>query len=612
MPLLLLLLACRGPSTTTPPAPQEAVPQEFSDTTDTADTGADARNAATTSSVPSPAGPPSAPARQGDAYAARREKSVLENQPYRQTTSQAYTLADGAPRTATLINLAPAIGVWFLLSLTAPDGQTTVWHLEVPSGTKTALRLDAGHPLGLMVDRAGTDSACELWASEPGPLDEARASGRVYSPLCNGVLMLRTPTAGHKTTLEWTADLLRDHVYGGDRIANTVKQTLFVDAARVTAELGELAASKPTGGPAPADVSRSARGRLLAASDLALPVEGAAGRQMVVGAWYPVRATPGVWASVFEAGAISAEVIEKTAGRVAPLDAGESGALVYTAAFNLADYELGYEVGTDHPRVDWSDRVLPEVRDVSLPGPDGFGTLSPLARTGLVNPAYLSREVAVFVAGFKRYHGAFARGELARRNNGSHYGFVEYGTELSRLQPGLATLVVWADQSVELRTWTEADAARLWQVRHARQNGVPVLEPDPTTGAIRPGGLVRDWAQGNWSGSVNGEQRTVRGGLCIQDSPAGRYLLYSYFSNATPSGMATVYTAYACSYAMLLDMNALEHTYLAVHAVEDGQLAVHHLVSGMEVLDQVKGSDTYARFVGYADNRDFFYMLRRP
>lgn len=610
MPLLLLLLACRGPSTTAPPAPQG--PSEFSDAADTGDTADKAETAGEVGSteVPSLTGPPLAPARQAGVYAAHTAKSVLENQPHRQTTSQAYTLADGAPRTATLVNLAPSIGVWFLLSLTAPNGESTVWHLENPLGTRSGVYLDAGHPLGLVLDN--DTPPCELWASEPGPLDEARASGRAYSPVCNGRLMLRTPTTGHKTTLEWTADLLRDHVYGGDRIANTVKQTLFVDAARVTAELGELAASRPTGGPVPADVSPSARGRLLSAADLALPVEGAAGRQMVVGAWYPVHATPGVWASVFEASSVSMEVLERTAGRAAPLDAGESSALVYTAAFNLADFELGYEVGTDHPRVDWSGRVLPEVRDLSLPGPDGFSTLSPLARTGLVDPAYLRREVAVFVAGFKRYHGAFARGELARRNSGSHYGFVEYGTELSRLQPGLATLVVWADQSVELRTWTEADAARLWQVRHARQNGVPILEPDPTTGTTRPGALVRDWAQGNWSGSVSGEQRTVRGGLCIQDSPAGRYLLYSYFSNATPSGMATVYTAYGCSYAMLLDMNALEHTYLAVHAVEAGQLAVHHLVSGMEVLDQAKGSDTYARFVGYADNRDFFYMLRRP
>ena len=104
----------------------------------------------------------------------------------------------------------------------------------------------------------------------------------------------------------------------------------------------------------------------------------------------------------------------------------------------------------------------------------------------------------------------------------------------------------------------------------------------------------------------------MRSGVCIQDTPAGRYLMYSYFSSAMPSAMANVYAAYGCSYAMLLDMNALEHTYLAVHDVEEGQFTVHHLVSGMDVLDQKRSSGVYARFVGYADNRDFFTVLRKP
>ena len=149
-------------------------------------------------------------------------------------------------------------------------------------------------------------------------------------------------------------------------------------------------------------------------------------------------------------------------------------------------------------------------------------------------------------------------------------------------------------------------------MRHARQNGVAVLETDPVTGVHRPGALVRDWAQGNWSGSVEGDQRTVRGGVCVQDSPAGRYLLYSYFSSATPSGMADVFMAYGCTYGMLLDMNALEHTYLALDVIEDGALTVHHLVKGMEVLDRVKAGQIYPRFVGAADSRDFFYLLRKP
>jgi hypothetical protein len=443
-------------------------------------------------------------------------------------------------------------------------------------------------------------------------LDAAQASGRVYGQLCGGALSVRNPTVGHRTAMEWTTDLLRDHVYGGERIASAVKQTLLADSERVEGTLGGVGGVKRGRGPAPADVAAAVKGRLLGIGDLALPVDGVSNRQLTIGEWYPVHAVAGVWASVIRAGSVSSAVLERNAGGVLPLDPLESTALVYSVAFDLASFELGYEVGTDHPRVGWSERVQPTVRDLTLPGPDGFDTVAPLVRTGMLNPEYLSREVAVFVGGFKRSHGAFKQGDLSRTQSGSHYGFVEYGTELSKLQPGLATLVVWANQSVELRTWTAADAARLPQVRHARQNGVPIIEADPVTGRARPGALVRDWARGNWSGSVEGDQRSVRSGVCIQNTPAGRYLIYSYFSSATPSAMADVYAAYGCSYAMLLDMNALEHTYLAIHDVEGGQFTVHHLISGMDVLDQKRQAGVYARFVGYADNRDFFTLLRKP
>jgi len=62
---------------------------------------------------------------------------------------------------------------------------------------------------------------------------------------------------------------------------------------------------------------------------------------------------------------------------------------------------------------------------------------------------------------------------------------------------------------------------------------------------------------------------------------------------------------------MLLDMNALEHTYMAVYALRGSELSVEHLVRGMEVLDKADGERLLPRFLGFADNRDFFYLLRR-
>jgi hypothetical protein len=62
---------------------------------------------------------------------------------------------------------------------------------------------------------------------------------------------------------------------------------------------------------------------------------------------------------------------------------------------------------------------------------------------------------------------------------------------------------------------------------------------------------------------------------------------------------------------MLLDMNALEHTYLAVYRRQGASFFVEHLVKGMEVLDKSLSGHYVPRFLGYADNRDFFYIMRR-
>jgi hypothetical protein len=75
--------------------------------------------------------------------------------------------------------------------------------------------------------------------------------------------------------------------------------------------------------------------------------------------------------------------------------------------------------------------------------------------------------------------------------------------------------------------------------------------------------------------------------------------------------MARVFQAYDCRYAMHLDMNALEHTYLAVYRREGKNLLVQHLIQGMSVLDKADKGQYVPRFLGYPDNRDFFYVMRR-
>jgi hypothetical protein len=164
---------------------------------------------------------------------------------------------------------------------------------------------------------------------------------------------------------------------------------------------------------------------------------------------------------------------------------------------------------------------------------------------------------------------------------------------------------------VELGTWNPEAARELGIPRFARQNGVALIERGEAGAASQPGALVTAWGAGNWSGSKDKKLRTLRAGLCLLEDDDRRFLVYGYFSSATPSAMATVFQGYGCRYAMLLDMNALEHTYLALYGRQDSNLMIQHLIQGMNVLDKASGDDYLPRFVAFPDNRDFFYLLRK-
>ena len=163
-----------------------------------------------------------------------------------------------------------------------------------------------------------------------------------------------------------------------------------------------------------------------------------------------------------------------------------------------------------------------------------------------------------------------------------------------------------------MKTWTNDDAPRVGGLLAFRQNGIPVIEGIDESGVPKPNALVGNWGAGNWSGSVDGKYRSLRAGLCQQDIAGRRFLVYAYFSNSTPAGMARVFQAYNCNYAIHLDMNALEHTYLALFRRNEQNLDVQHLIKGMHVLDSTQNGKVLPRFLGMADNRDFFYLVRRP
>ena len=540
-------------------------------------------------------------------------RTVLDLQPFKQVTTLAIESA-GAHGTAVLTNLNPRINTWYLLMLDWEGAsEPRYFHIENAAPLHQRLELDRDTGRGLIVRTEMHDFACELWPTPAAaPLEQARSSGASYAPLCDGRVQLRNPSAGYRTTRELVTELLRDHVWGGEAIIDIVKETVERDAylERSTARPAPGAPRVVASGPLPAAIETEERGLRPLPTGLGLELELPAGG-VAFGEWYPTKAAPGVYVSAIQPGIVSAELLETYRDRVRSLGVTESQALVYLVAFDLARFRLGYEVGTEHPRVGWSERALPQVREPGLPGPDGFDTFAPLAATGIVNPMLVSRTVATFTGGFKRDHGAFRSGELALANHGSHYGWVEYGVVFSTLQPGLATLVVRDSGRVEMSTWHAGDVSDLVGIEHARQNGVPIIEPDPATGGAVPGKWVGNWSLGNWSGSAAGEQRTVRSGICLQQSEGGRFLVYGWFSSVTPSAMARVFQAYRCSYAMQLDMNALEHTYLALYSATGDAVRVQHLVHGMEEVDRVVDERLVPRFIGYPDNRDFFYVIRR-
>lgn len=557
--------------------------------------------------------PLSAPPEQVLQYAADVPKTVLELQQFRRSSELGIAGAHGRRGKATLIDLNPQFGVWYLLVLDWGEDDRRYYHLENAAPDSQTVALDADFDAGVVLDNGDQRFSCILW-SEP-VLDRAAAAPVSYSPLCGGRLYLHNAVQGQRSNLESVVEFLRQRVWGGEQIITFAKETVLKDSGREEAELGgrERAPSSMTSTrlPAPARLDAAYSGRKIGRGNLGIRVDAPDGSDLALGQWIPARDVEDVFISLIAPKSIAPEILGGHRDRANALDSKESTALVYLIAFDLEHYALGFGLGTDHPQVDWSPRPPEAQRPDALPGPDGIDSIKPLIATGMIPPGETARTVASFAGGFKRYHGAFRSGEFSLRNHGSHYGFVQEGVVLSKLLPGLSTLFVLKDGSVHMRVWAEADNRRLAEVRYARQNGVPVVEWDASVREPVPGALVNRWGPGNWSGSAEKSLRTVRAGACLQQGRDTRYLIYAYFSNATPSAMARVFQAYGCRHAMQMDINAPILTYLALYPGGGIEPAVQYLVQAMYEADRKVDGQPVPRFLGLPDNRDFFYLTRR-
>ncbi|MGZ3591329.1 MAG: hypothetical protein ACXU99_11800 [Thermodesulfobacteriota bacterium] len=547
-------------------------------------------------------------------------KTIIDLQPFRETSSIEIKGVRGEEGIATLINLNPNVNSWYFLRLKWQGAPEENYHLENAHPRIQRLLLDGNNPDGPVIVEREDKYICNLWGTKSSyGLREAKRTGAAYAPLCGGRLYLRNRVRGHRTGVEMVTDALRDEVPGGDKIVGFVRDTFFKYLYEHKAEekveptpVESLPQGEMSHAPVPALLDPKKANRSVKPNDLGIEVQGSSAHGMVLGSWYPAKDNPGIYVSVIVPEGIAPEILQSHRNVVSSLDSVEAGGLVYLVAFDLDQFDLKYALGTDHPRVGWSDHIPSRMMDKSVPGPDGISDIVPLVSTGLINPMDEGKTAATFTGGFKRIHGAFGYGQLALKNHGSHYGFLENGVIFSKLQPGLATVYVLNDGRMEMRTWTGGDDPLLSRVKYARQNGVPIIAGfDQVTQMSVPSPLVSRWGEGNWSGSADEKLRTLRAGVALQEFKGRRFLIYAFFWSATPSAMTRVFQAYRCCYAMLLDMNALVHTYLALYKRQGSNLYVQHLIRGMSEVDiSVKGQYR-PRFLGYSDDRDFFYLTRK-
>ena len=546
-------------------------------------------------------------------------RTIVDLQPNAATTLLPAKPGDGTG-SIRLTNLNPDFNIWYVLEIQRPgDDDCCVFHLENPAPGRYTYRLDEAFDSGLIVTEGGVDYRCPLWhASNLSPRFTPDPR-KTFFPLCENRILLRNPTQGAETTKEFVADFLRKHVWGGEAITGLVKDYLYKDRYLITSPVNAAAqdaASTATAagtGPLPARIDSRHQGDTMEARELGIGLQHADPHAVSVGQWYTTQASADMFVSVIQPQLVDRAILATHTEHVRELDALEAKASVYLLAFNLHHLDLEFSLGTLHPSAEWSYRAPTRYKSSHSPGPDGIDNYEPLVMVGKLNPIKAPRVVATFTGGFKRTHGAFKWGRLSQINKASHYGFRVNGVTFSTLQPGLATLLIYRDGSVDMKTWRSDDARDLPRILHARQNGVPIIEWDERSGQGLPGAYVNDWGRGNWSGSAESEQRTLRAAACLQEAHGESYLIYAYFSSATPNAMARVFQAYGCRYAMHLDMNALEHTYSAVYLTQGNEFIIQHLNTGMDVLDK-KEKETgtiVPRFVGSADNRDFFYVMEK-
>lgn len=510
-------------------------------------------------------------------------RAVFALQGFKEEQSRDYQ--GGALSRATLVNLNTNINLWYLLRLADGKGKEHFFNL-LPMREQLQLSLDETTPYLLISKQGSLIHRCNIEQEIVLAYTQRKQPRLAYLPLCQDLLYVTIKQNGEMTKVEREEGMLR-------RFENNPSISTF--ASRSADQLA----------PPRAQVASQYLNSHMPANKLGLKLK-EPGQRLLAGDWYPLAAGPGLYTSLINPGMVGPDILNSWRDRVNGLDGAENNAPAFLLAVDLDHHSIGWGHGTAYPELGWSERATLIKKD-NPHGPDGFKSLSPMIPLGHVPPGLWNRFVGSTSAGFQRRHSAFKSGELGKTHKGHHYGFMENGLLMVSPSPDLITMITYADDRVDLKVWSEADNASLGHIKHLRQNGVPLIEPDANGKGI-PGKLVKFWTPGNWSGSADIKLRTQRGAACLIEAGTKRYWVYGYFSSATPSGLARVFQAYGCKAAIQLDMNSPGQAYASLsRPLADGRFQIEHLMTDMFTGD----TQGVPRYVIKPDYKDFFYILHR-